>query len=164
MPGGQCIVFLLWLPGSRSERARLRSGVGAGCRTAAGQATSANSRLKVRPLAARAQTTRLIEAAAKTPRRCCHVNVMHVYFAGSTCEMLTECAMPGATCLTVSCVCLPEGFTIAKVLQVLETLDRQNFARLEVVNFIHYLYQRIFGVLESKENEVCFTLPPPPSL
>ena len=69
--------------------------------------------------------------------------------------------MPGAACLAGSCVCLIAGFTIAKVLQVLETLDRQNFARLEVVNFIHYLYQRIFGVLESKENEVRFTLPPP---
>ena len=46
------------------------------------------------------------------------------------------------------------GFTISKVLQVLDTLDRQTFARLQVVNFISYLYHRVFGVLESKENEV----------
>ena len=57
-------------------------------------------------------------------------------------------------------LCVFLGFTISKVLQVLDTLDRQTFARLQVVNFISYLYHRVFGVLESKENEVgvnCFT-------
>ena len=44
--------------------------------------------------------------------------------------------------------------TTTRVLQVLEILDRQNFGRIDHINFIQRLYEKVFAVVESKENEV----------
>ena len=46
------------------------------------------------------------------------------------------------------------GFTISKILQVLDKLDRQNFAKIEINHFLDTLYTEVFGVLQSKGNEV----------
>lgn len=44
--------------------------------------------------------------------------------------------------------------TTSRVLQVLEILDRQNFARIDHTQYVQRLYEKVFAVLESKENEV----------
>lgn len=49
-----------------------------------------------------------------------------------------------------TCTCV--GFTISKVLHVLDVLDRHYFDRVDSSNSLDSLYNKIFGASSSKDN------------